>query len=197
MKTLLVTIGIVFAGALICAAGQKSEGPSGASDAATIIVTTDSGGTGGPDCTLRDAITAANTDTPTGGCPAQDLVRSHGRTISAVAIEHATTILKTPAGAFGIAWHSMTQPASCFETRAPRLNILNILKTTTPGPAASAGAALVCLWRHRSSHAPGSRICRACCYGFPSPWRYRPGLHRRGAGTSVTARLVPPPWADS
>ena len=35
-----------------------------------IIVTSDSGGTGGPGCTLRDAITAANTDTPTGGCPA-------------------------------------------------------------------------------------------------------------------------------
>ncbi|MCH8853629.1 MAG: hypothetical protein IID41_13400, partial [Planctomycetes bacterium] len=36
----------------------------------TIIVTSDSGGTGGPDCTLRDAITAANTDMATGGCPA-------------------------------------------------------------------------------------------------------------------------------
>ncbi len=38
--------------------------------AATITVTSDSGGTGGPDCTLRDAITAANTDTATGGCAA-------------------------------------------------------------------------------------------------------------------------------
>ncbi len=38
--------------------------------AATITVTSDSGGTGGPDCTLRDAITAANTDTATGGCVA-------------------------------------------------------------------------------------------------------------------------------
>ena len=38
--------------------------------AATINVTTTSGGTGGPDCTLRDAITSANTDTATGGCPA-------------------------------------------------------------------------------------------------------------------------------
>ena len=36
----------------------------------TIVVTSDSGGTGGPDCTLRDAITAANTNTATGGCPA-------------------------------------------------------------------------------------------------------------------------------
>ncbi len=36
--------------------------------AATITVTSDSGGTGGLDCTLRDAITAANTDTATGGC---------------------------------------------------------------------------------------------------------------------------------
>ncbi|MCH8853626.1 MAG: hypothetical protein IID41_13385 [Planctomycetes bacterium] len=41
-----------------------------AARAATITVTSDSGGTGGPDCTLRDAITAANTDAPTGGCPA-------------------------------------------------------------------------------------------------------------------------------
>lgn len=40
------------------------------SQADTITVTTDSGGTGGPDCTLRDAMTAANTDTPTGGCQA-------------------------------------------------------------------------------------------------------------------------------
>ncbi len=38
--------------------------------AAIITVTSDSSGTGGPDCTIRDAITAANTDTPTGGCPA-------------------------------------------------------------------------------------------------------------------------------
>ena len=40
--------------------------------AVTITVTSDSGGTGGPDCTLRDAITAANTDTATGGCVAGD-----------------------------------------------------------------------------------------------------------------------------
>lgn len=38
--------------------------------AATITVTSESGGTGGPDCTLRDAITAANTDTAMGGCVA-------------------------------------------------------------------------------------------------------------------------------
>ena len=41
-----------------------------AAQAATITVTSESGGTGGPDCTLRDAITAANTNTATGGCPA-------------------------------------------------------------------------------------------------------------------------------
>ncbi|MCH8852183.1 MAG: right-handed parallel beta-helix repeat-containing protein [Planctomycetes bacterium] len=41
-----------------------------AAQAATITVTSDSGGIGGPDCTLRDAITAANTDTATGGCVA-------------------------------------------------------------------------------------------------------------------------------
>jgi len=32
--------------------------------AETIFVTSGSGGMGGPDCTLRNAITAANTDTP-------------------------------------------------------------------------------------------------------------------------------------
>ncbi len=37
-----------------------------------ILVTTDDPGIGGPDCTLRDALTAANTDTATGGCPAGD-----------------------------------------------------------------------------------------------------------------------------
>ncbi len=36
----------------------------------TVEVTSTSGGTGGPDCTLRDAITAANTGTASGGCPA-------------------------------------------------------------------------------------------------------------------------------
>ena len=35
-----------------------------------IIVTSDSGGTGGPGCTLRGAIIAANTDAPVGSCPA-------------------------------------------------------------------------------------------------------------------------------
>lgn len=40
--------------------------------AETIIVTSDSGGYGGPDCTIRNAIIAANTDTPSGGCPAGD-----------------------------------------------------------------------------------------------------------------------------
>ncbi len=38
--------------------------------AETIVVTSDSGGTGGPDCTIRDAITAANSDVAMGGCPA-------------------------------------------------------------------------------------------------------------------------------
>jgi CSLREA domain-containing protein len=37
---------------------------------ATITVNTTADGTGGPDCTLRDAIVAANTDTAVGGCSA-------------------------------------------------------------------------------------------------------------------------------
>ena len=36
----------------------------------TISVTAPSGGTGGPGCTLRDAMTAANTNLPVGECPA-------------------------------------------------------------------------------------------------------------------------------
>jgi len=35
-----------------------------------IPVTSTSGGTGGPDCTLRDAVEAANSDSAVGGCPA-------------------------------------------------------------------------------------------------------------------------------
>jgi hypothetical protein len=35
----------------------------------TIDVTTTSGGTGGPDCTLRDAVSAANSGAPVGACP--------------------------------------------------------------------------------------------------------------------------------
>ena len=38
--------------------------------AAEIDVTSPAGGRGGPDCTLRDAITAANTDAVSGGCNA-------------------------------------------------------------------------------------------------------------------------------
>ena len=38
--------------------------------AGTITVTSTSGETGGPECTLRDALTSANSDAPTGGCPA-------------------------------------------------------------------------------------------------------------------------------
>jgi hypothetical protein len=45
-------------------------GAAVAAPAATIVVTSDTGGIGGPACTLRDAITAANSDTATGGCQA-------------------------------------------------------------------------------------------------------------------------------
>lgn len=49
--------------ALVLLAGRPTH-------AAEISVTSTSGARGGPGCTLRDAITAANTDTATGGCPA-------------------------------------------------------------------------------------------------------------------------------
>src|SRR5262245_5261268 len=38
--------------------------------ASTITVTSGSGGTGGPGCTLRDAVSAVNNDAPVGGCAA-------------------------------------------------------------------------------------------------------------------------------
>lgn len=60
-----------------------------------IIVTSDSGGTGGPGCTLRDAITAANTDTPTAGCPAGNGVDTIELpvdvTITLTAVDNTTT----------------------------------------------------------------------------------------------------------
>ena len=59
----LARVCVVMAGLILAACVAPSL-------ADTIVVTTDSGGTGGPDCTLRDAITAANTDTATGGCQA-------------------------------------------------------------------------------------------------------------------------------
>ena len=52
---------------LILATVALTAVPAGAD---TILVTSDSGGTGGPDCTLRDAITAANTDLEVGRCAA-------------------------------------------------------------------------------------------------------------------------------
>jgi hypothetical protein len=49
--------------ALVLLAGRPTH-------AAEISVTSTSGARGGPGCTLRDAITAANTDAASGGCPA-------------------------------------------------------------------------------------------------------------------------------
>ena len=63
--------------------------------AAIITVTSDSGGTGGPDCTLRDAVTAANTDTPTGGCPAGNgidtIELAIDATITLMEVDNSTT----------------------------------------------------------------------------------------------------------
>ena len=68
--------------------------PSQVVKAATITVTSTSGGTGGPDCTLRDAITAANTDTATGGCPAgsggDTIVLASGATYTLTEIDNDT-----------------------------------------------------------------------------------------------------------
>jgi len=55
---------------LLLAACAALAAAPGAPRAAPILVTTNSVGTGGPDCTLRDAIASANTDLVTGGCAA-------------------------------------------------------------------------------------------------------------------------------
>lgn len=56
---------------ILCLIALFAE-PAPAAHAATITVNDTDGGTGGPGCKLRDAITAANTNTATGGCTAGD-----------------------------------------------------------------------------------------------------------------------------
>jgi hypothetical protein len=56
-----LVIGLIGAGVL---------GWQGTATGAVITVTSTAGTTGGPDCTIRDAITAAKNDSATGGCPA-------------------------------------------------------------------------------------------------------------------------------
>jgi predicted outer membrane repeat protein len=60
----LITLAVVIGVAVPLVVGGSPA------SAAVITVTSTSEGTGGPNCTLRDAITAANTDAATGGCPA-------------------------------------------------------------------------------------------------------------------------------
>jgi hypothetical protein len=64
------TINRILGGLLIMVLLLATALPTQVARAATITVTSTSGGIGGPDCTLRDAITAADTDNATGGCPA-------------------------------------------------------------------------------------------------------------------------------
>lgn len=59
----LVAIVVSGAAVLVCTAARSAP-------AAEIAVTSTAGTRGGPACTLRDAITAANLDTAAGGCPA-------------------------------------------------------------------------------------------------------------------------------
>jgi len=61
-----LTIGLA---ALVCALVVPSAAIA-LTPGTTITVNTTADGTGGPDCTLRDAITAANSNTPVGGCNA-------------------------------------------------------------------------------------------------------------------------------
>jgi hypothetical protein len=66
----LLFSGPLLASLLVCSLFLTVATTPPALASGTITVTSLSGGTGGPDCTLRDAITAANTDAPSGGCPA-------------------------------------------------------------------------------------------------------------------------------
>lgn len=76
--------------------------------AATLTVTSTANTTGGPDCTLRDAITAANTDTATGGClagsGADEIVFAPALTAGGDAAITLSTVGNSLAGpaAFGI-----------------------------------------------------------------------------------------------
>src|SRR5205823_13702579 len=58
--------------ALLCCALAFNATPAPLAHANTITVTSKVDVTGGPSCTLRDAITAANTNSATGGCPKGD-----------------------------------------------------------------------------------------------------------------------------
>lgn len=68
--------------------------PSTLDAGTTITVQTTAGGTGGPDCTLRDAITAANEDKATGGCVAgtgaDTIVLEAGATYVLTAVDNDT-----------------------------------------------------------------------------------------------------------
>ncbi|MCK6556983.1 hypothetical protein L6Q96_20765 [Candidatus Binatia bacterium] len=72
---------------MLTATGQGAFG-------STINVTSTSGGTGGPSCTLRDAIAAANGDVPSGGCSAgsgvDSIVLPSGAMITLVQVDNAT-----------------------------------------------------------------------------------------------------------
>jgi len=62
--------------------------------AAEITATSTSGARGGPGCTLRDAITAANTDAATGGCPAGNgadtIILTPGATYTLTEVDNLT-----------------------------------------------------------------------------------------------------------
>ncbi len=68
--------------------------PNRVARAAQITVTSIAGTSGGPDCTLRDAITAANSDTATGGCQAgsgaDTIVLENGATYTLTQVDNTT-----------------------------------------------------------------------------------------------------------
>jgi len=88
--------------AAICTAGDLAlpVSPNRVASAAEIIVTSSAGTLGGPDCTLRDAITAANGDVAAGGCPAgrdaDAILLAPGATYTLTEVDNTITQSGTP-----------------------------------------------------------------------------------------------------
>lgn len=99
--------------------------------AATITVTSTADASGGPACTLRDALTAANTNTATGGCPAGSGTDTIAFTIPAA----------TDPGCVAATGVCTIRPA----TQLPSVNSLTTIDGLTQ-PGASAGSRVAGAW---------------------------------------------------
>ena len=133
--------------ALALALGQALALGAPAAWAATITVDTNSGGTGGPSCTLRDAITAANTDAPTGGCPAgsgtDTIILPTGATISLTGADNPNNGLPVATSTISIQGNGATiQGNNTFRILDINGGSLTIDGTTISGGSADSGGGI-------------------------------------------------------